>query len=92
MSTFIREAWPRAAKTYRCSLCDLTIEVGERHEAQTLAWEGSIYTARTHLACASRYWDYWRWTGWTARDGDPSGETVDPDDFRTFLAEKVKAA
>jgi hypothetical protein len=77
-----------ARKHHQCGLCGLDIEPGTVYEEQRCVDNGEAWTARSHLLCAGRYWDYWRWCGVEMRDVDPEINPVDPAEFRTFLADE----
>jgi len=60
----IRDDHPKARKTYRCDLCGLKIEKGERHTKRTGNSDGDIFSFRMHTVCDDYTDKYWRYDDW----------------------------
>lgn len=73
--THFEDTRPKAAKDYRCTLCDLPIPKGDAHILRVGADEDGIIRSRMHIACEflTKKWEEWEW------------ECHDPSDFRDWM-------
>ena len=79
----------KGRKAHQCGLCLQDIDKGERHEAQTIVWEGSIETFRSHLYCnavLNAHYDNW------LNDGEGYGQTHFEEDMSEAWGEAERGA
>lgn len=48
----LRNTEPKSRKEYKCDFCCGIIKLGEKYNCQTNAYEGKIYTWRSHINCS----------------------------------------
>lgn len=79
--TVLAEERPIARKEHRCGGCGSTIGVGDRYLRQRNAYDGSVYTSKSHALCAEIGWRI-------ARDyGLGDDEPIDTDSICSDLAD-----
>lgn len=80
MIDVINSKKPIARKQHRCNFCRGIIEKGEKYHNDTIVFDGSIYTWKSHLHCmslSSEMYDY------------QTDEGLSEDDFQRWIDDYV---
>lgn len=80
MIDVINSKTPIARKQHRCDYCSGIIEKGEKYQNDTIVFDGSIYTWKSHLHCMHLT---------SEMHGYETDEGLNPDDFQRWIDDYV---